>query len=174
MANPIFNPNMINETDLSTPTSAQKFPLGAIIDVADPSTKAIKKFMYVKSHGALTQYQPYQINIGITSGSEVITAAPATLAAPGKLIGVPQVAFTSGYYGFVQIQGNATCKKSSETYASGDHLQVLNAGTTAVVDGTSGSTAESVNSFAIVGATGSAAASVAVYLKGEPAVVAAT
>lgn len=163
-----------NISDLTTPTSTQQYQLGAEIVIADTDKTAIKKYRYVKSHGALTQYQPYIVSNSSTSGSEVITAAPATLAAPGSLICVPQVAFTSGYYGFVLIEGDGKVLMTAETYAVGDALQILNTGTALVVDGTSGATTISVNTSAICKEAGSTAVARNTYLIGRPAVVAAT
>lgn len=177
----IDNQTVFDEVDLITPTSTAKYPLGKIVVVreaanssSETASKAVKKFMYVKAHTGLTQYQPYVIGFSATAGAEVITAAPATLAAVGSLLCVPQVAFTSAYYGFVQIQGDCTVKKTSETYVAGDFLEVLNTGTALVVDGTSGSTARSINSKAISKAAGSAAASVSAYLLGYNSTVAAS
>ena len=165
---------LLSELDLTTPTEAQKYALGKVITVIDSAKKAVKKFMYVKSHGALTQYQPYMISFSSTAASEVITAAPATLAAPGALIGVPQVAFTSGYYGFIQIQGDCTVLMTAETYAVGDHLQILNTGTALVVDGTSGSTSRTTASIGIAKTAGTTAVARAQYLFGDRGVIAAS
>lgn len=163
-----------NKSDLTTPTSTQQYTLGYVYEELDTDKYAVRKYMYVKSHGALTAYQPYIVSLSATAGSEVITAAPATLAAPGSLICVPQVAFTSGYYGFVLIQGDGSVLMTAETYAVGDMLQILNTGTALVVDGTSGSTAVSVNTSAICKEAGTTAVKRACYLLGRPAVVAAT
>lgn len=171
----IQNYNSISDTNIATPTSDQRYPLGLKLTFLDSANAdAVKKFMYVKSHAALTQYQPYVVKFSSTSASQVITAAPSTLAAPGLLLVVPQVAFTSGYYGWVQIEGDATAKIGAETYAAGDYLEVLNTGTVLTVDGTSGSTTLSVNSKAIAKASGSSAANIAVYLLGYRSVVAAS
>ena len=89
-----------NKSDLTTPTSTQEYPLGAIVETFDSNSDIVKQYMYVKSHTTLTQYQPYVINGGGASGSEWITGAAVTLASAVSLVGVPQVAFTSGYYGF--------------------------------------------------------------------------
>lgn len=163
---------VVSENDLITPTSTQLYPLGYIQTVQDPDKKAVKKYMYVKSHNTLTAYVPYAITYSSTSGSEVITAAPSTLTAPGQLLCVPQVAFTSGYYGFVLIEGDGSVLMTAETYAVGDFLQVINAGAAAVVDGTSGAAAITTASFAICKAAGTTAVSRAAYLFGQKAVIA--
>jgi hypothetical protein len=140
----------ITQQDLTTPTSTQdnRYKLGQVVAILDTDTQMEKRFIYVKSHSALTQYQPYVLGYSNTSGSEVITAAPATRAS-GVTVVVPQVAFTSGYFGFVQVFGPCTALLANETHVAGDFLEILNAGTTFIVDETSGSTAYSTKSVAI-------------------------
>lgn len=77
---------------------------------------------------------------------------------------IPQVAFTSGYYGFVQILGDCIAKLASETHVAGDYLELLNAGTTLIVDGTSGSTAFTTKGVAIQTGTLSGAGTTTVNL----------
>lgn len=165
---------VLDENDLITPTSTQKYPLGTILETIDKDKKAVAKYIYVKSHGALTAYQPYVLNYTGTAGSEVKTAAPATLAAPGQKVVIPQVAFTSGYYGFVLFEGDGKVLMTAQTYAVGDALQVLNAGTALVVDGTSGSTTVGINTSAICKEAGSTAVARDSYLLPFKAVTAAT
>jgi hypothetical protein len=137
-------------SDLTTPTSARKYELGYEVVIEDSETKMIKKFVYVKSHGALTAYVPYVLGFTSTAAAEVKTAAPTTnTVSPGRRVCVPQVAFTSGYYGFVQIAGDCTAALANEAKAVGDYLQLLNGGVTLVVDGTSASTVLLGNSCAI-------------------------
>ena len=169
----------LDEVDLVTPTTTQKYKLGEVIEVvekaatsSETASYAVKKYMYVKSHTTLTAFQPYIIAFSSTAGSEVITAAPLTLTAPGSLICVPQVAFTSGYYGFVQIQGDCSVLMTAETYAVGDYLQVLTAGTATVVDGSTGSTVVTTASMGICKTAGTTAVARSAYLLGAKAVVA--
>lgn len=173
----VANTQLINialeEKDLITPTSTQKFQLGMKIQVED-AEGAAAEYIYVKAHTGLTAYQPYVLGYSSTDDAEVVTAAPATLAAPGRIVVVPQVAFTSAYYGFVLVKGNGKVLKTAETYAVGDQLQILNTGTALVVDGTSGSTAYSINSCGICKEAGSTAVARDVYLYGISAVVAAS
>jgi len=161
-----------NISDLTTPTSTQEYKLGLVVSVEDSDTKIINQYMYVKAHTALTAYQPYVLNYGSTAGAEFVTAAPATLAAPGSLVVVPQVAFTADYYGFVLIKGNGKVLMTAETYAVGDFLQILNTGTALVVDGTTGSTVRLVNSCAVCKEAGTTAVARNVFLLGISAVVA--
>lgn len=157
----------ISETDLTVPTATQgAYPLGyshRCIDSANPNS--IKEFIYVKSHAALTQYQPYTVVFLNTSGSEIVTAAPATLA-DYVTVCIPQVAFTSGYYGFVQISGQCIAKLANETHVAGDYLELLTTGTTLIVDGTSGSTAYTTKGVAIQIGTLSGAGTASVNLFG--------
>jgi hypothetical protein len=166
--------SLANITDLTAPTATLNYPLGTELIVYNDTYKAIQRYKYIKSHGALTQYQPYVISISGTVGSEVITAAPATLAAPGILIGIPQVAFTSGYYGFVLIEGDGSVLMTAETYVVGDMLQILNTGTALVVDGTTGSTTFAVTTCGVCKEAGTTAVARKCYLYGKTAVVAAT
>jgi hypothetical protein len=160
--------------DLITPTSTQDYPLGEVIKVYDDDTKVVSEYIYVKSHGALTQYQPYVLDYDGTDAYEVITKAPATLAAPGAKVVVPQVAFTSGYYGWALKKGEGKVLMTAETYAVDDHLQILNTGAALVVDGTTGSTAFSVNTCAVCKEAGTTAVARDCYLIDRQAVVAAT
>lgn len=124
-----------NISDLTIPTATQNlsYRLGDVIGYIDSDTKTIKKYMYVKSHTGLTAYQPYAIAYGATAGSEVITAAPVALTDANVYICWPQVAFTSGYYGFVQIEGNLTSAITASTGAiAGNALTIAAAGTTLV------------------------------------------
>ena len=162
------NITSISEEDLSTPSSTQKYPIGTVLKLVNSTDNIEEEWIYIQAHTTLVQYQPYILD---HTGTQLETAAPATGA--GRVV-VPQVAFTDDYYGFVQVRGKSTCKIGAETYAVGDHLQVLNAGTTAVVDGTSGSTVQLVTSFAASYAAATVAAAISVYLFGDKADVAAT
>ena len=177
----VNTPVALDEVDLITPSSTQKYKLGTIVEVvekaaisSETASYAVKKYIYVKSHAGLTAYQPYVLLEGSTAGAEIATAAPSTLAAPGQKVVVPQVAFTSGYYGFVLFEGDGKVLMTAETYAVGDFLQILNAGTALVVDGTSGSTTKLVNSCAICKEAGSTAVARNFYLFRDKAVTAAT
>jgi len=102
-----------NESDLITPTSTQNYPLGGIVDVEDSSKKSIKKYMYVQSHGILAANGIYILNLTGTAGSEVKTALSTDTSADKgtsyyNLPCIAEVAFASGYYGFVCVQGTTT------------------------------------------------------------------
>lgn len=160
--------------DLTAPTAAKKYKLGLELVLVDEDTGDVKKFLYVKSHAALTQYQPYQLTYLATADAEISTKGPVTLGAGSAVVVVPQVAFTSGHYGFVQTQGDARCKVPAATHAVGDFLEVLTTGTTAVVDGTSGATILTTKSFAVSKAAGSSATDISVGLNGRNVEIAAT
>lgn len=152
--------------DLTTPSLLQNaaYKLGQIVELWDDLYKARSVYVYVKSAAALTQYQPYVLSYTGTSGAEVTTAAPFTLAAPGLQVVLPQVNFTSGYYGWVLIEGEGKTLMTSETYAVGDFLRGINAGAYLHVDGTSGATTYTVNSCAVCREAGSTAVARKVYL----------
>lgn len=160
----VLNTIAIEESDVTTPQSTQKYPEGTeVVLGATNDLTHYSRYKYVKAHDALTQYQPYKIE---NDGTNLLSAAPATGA--GQVI-IPQVAVTSGYWFFGLVEGEGTCKIGAETYVAGDELELLNAGTTAVVNGTSGSTVQTVKSFAVSRAAGSAAAGISVYLYGNKA-----
>lgn len=161
-----------NTSDLTTPTSSAYYPVGGVVEVTDYDGP-VKKFMYVKSHGTLTAYQPYAIVPSATYG--LITAAPATSTTVINKIGVPQVAFTSGYYGFIQIEGAATAKLAAETHTIGDHLEVVSAATTFnLSSATSGSTSFDASCAAVCNSVSTGAESASVVLVGRNVSVAAS
>lgn len=137
----------VSEESLTTPTSAQVYPLGSIYQFRDSAApNAVKTFMYVKATGALTLGVPYAIIGGATSGAEITTAAPP--AASGNIrVGIPQVAFTSGYYGWLQIVGVATFATGAVATTVGNTLKVLPAGVT-LVDTTGTTLADNVVGYA--------------------------
>jgi len=163
--------NSIDTDDLTNPSSTRKYELGArYVDNSD--TNAIKKeYVYVKAHGALTQYQPYQLSAVNTAGAEVSTKAPATTAS-GATVVAPQVAVTSGYYAWVPFKGIVTVL-TTDTFAAGDYAEVLNAGTGLKLDGgVSGSTAEGAGSVGIA-TTATSGGSASFVLSGNVVAVAA-
>jgi hypothetical protein len=163
-----------NLNDLTTPTSIRQYRLGQKIATWNPQYNAIQVYKYIYASTNLIQYQPYVISISAIVGQEILTAAPFTIAAPGMLIGVPQIAITSGYYGFVQIEGDGSVLMTAQTYVVGDMLQLLNTGTALVVDGTSGSTTFAPTTCAISKATGNTAIARPCFFYGQPSVIAAS
>lgn len=113
------------QEDLTTPTADQKYPLGMEVVVNDTSVFARKCFKYVKAaHSALTAYVPYQLANAYTTGAEWATRA--AIKCDNSLVGVPSVAFTSNYYGFLQIEGKCYALGTSG-FSAGDKLQLGNA-----------------------------------------------
>jgi hypothetical protein len=162
----------IDTDDLTNPSSTRKYDLGAqYVDVS--SADAIKpEYVYIKSHGALTQYQPYQLSTSNTAGSEVTSKAPATTDS-GATVVAPQVAVTSGYYAWVPYKGKATVL-TTDTFAAGDYAEVLNAGTGLKLDGgVSGSTAEGAQSVGIA-STATSGGSATIVLSGNKVKIAAS
>jgi len=155
-----------NKADLTTPTSTRQYPLGGIIVVED-GTK-VSRYVYVKANGALTQYQPICIVNSNTSGAEWTTASPVTQTENINIVGVPQVAFTSGYYGFVQTEGTVTAKIAAVTHTVGDYLKLTSGATSfTLVSATSGSTVLDGKSAALCGSVSTAAESGTVILLGR-------
>lgn len=151
-----------NIGDITVPTSTQQYTLGRVERFKDTDTNVINEYMYVKSHAGLTQYQPYVVTNSGTAGSEWITAAPITLASAVSLVCVPQVAFTSGYYGWVLIKGRGTALVASATTAT-HACQLYTAGTSLT---TEGATTKTINSCAWAIATTTGAGSTTVMLPG--------
>lgn len=155
----------IDKDDLTRPSSERKYSLGEVY-VDYSSTDAIKpKYVYVKSHGALTASQPYQVSYSNTVGSEVISKAPGTIGS-GACVGVSSVAVTSGYYAWLQFGGKASVL-CTDTVAAGDFVEVLNAGTGLKLDGgVSGSTVEGATSLGIAVTAGTGAQTIVLSGKG--------
>ena len=158
-----INDEFVNETSTSP-----KYNIGHTVVVAENQTAIPTTFKYVKAAAALTAYQPYVL---VEDKDGVTTASPATSTVT-KVIGIPQVAIAQNSYGFVAIQG--ICKAKTGIQAAGDTLEVINSGTTLIVDGSSGSPAETANTVAISCETAAAAATVKVNLLGKRVAVAAS
>jgi hypothetical protein len=156
------NLQAVNLDSLDTPSATKEYPLGTRIGVNDTTKGGESVFMYIKAHEALSLGQPIQVVEGSGGDAEVVTASIATLGdGQGALIAFPTTAVTSAYYFWGQISGVITA--AAGTVAAGDHVEVLNGGTTVVVDGTSGSTTRSVRSIGIAKtATASGTASIVV------------
>lgn len=164
----ILNRTAIDDEFVSLVSTAPKFNVGCEITVAKDGVSVPTTYRYIKAASALTANQPYVL---VDTKDGVTTAAPAT-STVGLFIGVPQVAIASGSYGFVAVKG--LCKAKTGIQAAGDTLEVLNGGSTLVVDGTSGSPAETANTVAISAATAAAAGTVEVNLLGKRVAIAAS
>jgi hypothetical protein len=149
-----------NELDITVPSVTQQYGLGYIMNVLDSDTKMLKTFMYVKDSGSgMTINVPYTIDYTGTAGGEVTAKTPVALA--GCKIGVPQVAFTASYYGFVQIGGD--CKIACAASTTILHALLISAAAPTVATD-EGQATVSVNTFAIAKATSTPAATLACVL----------
>lgn len=165
--NTVQERHAIAEEFIEKVDSAAQYCPGEEVTVANglsiPTT-----YKYVKAAAALTAYQPYVL---VNDADGVTTASPAT-SAVAKMIGIPQVAIAKDSYGFVAVAG--LCKAKTGIQAKGDTLEVINSGTTLIVDGTSGSPAETAGTVAISCETAAAAATVKVNLLGKRVAIAAS
>ena len=157
----------IAEDFIKRVSAAAEFNPGEEVTVAD-GNKIPTTYKYVKAAGNLTAYQPYVL---VHNADGITTAAPATSAVI-KLIGIPQVDMASAMFGWVAIGG--LCQAKTGIQAKGDTLEVINGGTTLIVDGSSGSPAETANTVAISCEAAAAAGTVAVNLLGKRVAVAAS
>ena len=154
--------NFINQVD-----AAAKYNIGLEVTVAENGVSIPTTYKYVKSAG-MEAYQPYVISEtadGATSG------APATSTVI-KLIGIPQASIATAMFGWVAIKG--ACKAKTGIQAKGDTLEVINAGTSLIVDGSSGSPAETANTVAISCEAAAAAGTVGINLIGKRVAIAAS
>ena len=149
-------------------STVAKYNQGLEVEIADSATGYTTTYKYIKASAALTANQPYVL---VEKAEEIGTASPAT-SSVSKIIGIPQVAIASGSYGFVAIKG--LCKAKTGIQAKGDTLEVINSGTTLIVDGTSGTPAETVGTVAISAEAAAAAATVNVVLLGKRVQIAAS
>lgn len=160
-------PMAVDEQDLTVETVAAQYALGQVIEFRNMTTGLIDRYIYAKAHAALTQYAPYAIYTAAStaSGSEVVTAAPVANTAQQVILGVPQAAFTSSYYGWLKTKGLTTIVTT--TGLVGDSYgQVIGAAAT-VIDGSTGPTPITTDFCANAGAT-STGASHSVRLLGVP------
>ncbi|MBQ1769116.1 MAG: hypothetical protein IIZ99_00230 [Turicibacter sp.] len=156
-----------NDFVKQTSTVAQ-YNIGAEVTIAPDQVGIPTTYKYVKAASALTANQPYVL---VNNADGITTAAPAT-STVAKIIGIPQVAIASGSYGWVAIGG--LCQAKTGIQAKGDTLEVLNSGTTLVVDGSSGSPAETAGTVAISCEAAAAAATVTVNLLNKRVTIAAS
>ena len=148
--------------------AAAQFNPGEEITVAKDGVSIPTTYKYVKAASALTAYQPYVLK---DNAEGITTAAPATSTVI-KLIGIPQVDIATAYFGWVAVKG--ACKAKTGIQAKGDTLEVINGGTTLIVDGSSGSPAETANTVAISSVAAASAATVDVNLIGKRVAIAAS
>ena len=143
----INNIQAVDLDSLNAGSTTKEYPLGTILPVNDTSKGGESQFIYVKAHAAFaTVGTPFEIQAGSGGDAEVVTAAVAEIVSGAK-IGFNTTAISSGEYFWAQIAGVLTA--AAGTVAAGDHVEVLAAGTTVVVDGSTGSTVQSTKSLGI-------------------------
>ena len=149
-------------------SSVAQFNIGEEITVAPDGVSIPTTYKYVKAAGKLEANQPYVL---VNNADGVTTAAPATSSVI-KLIGIPQVECATAYFGWVAIGG--ACQAKTGIQAKGDTLEVINGGTSLIVDGSSGSPAETANTVAISCEAAAAAGVVKVNLLNKRVAIAAS
>lgn len=164
----IIERHAINDDFIKETSTTAKYNAGEEVTIAPDGVSIPTTYKYIKAASALTANQPYVL---VNNADGVTTAAPATSTVT-KIIGVPQVAIASGSYGWVAVKG--LCQAKTGIQAKGDTLEVLNSGTTFVVDGSSGTPVETANTVAISCETAAAAATVAINLIGKRVALAAS
>ena len=158
----------IQDEFITEVSAVAKYNGGAEVTVSADAIAPATTYKYVKAAANLTAFQPYVL---VDTADGVTTASPAT-SSVGLAIGIPQVAIPANSYGFVAIKG--TCQAKTGIQAKGDTLEVLNSGTTLIVDGSTGSPAETANTVAISAETATSAATVKVNLIGKRVEIAAS
>ena len=142
------NMQAIDIDSLDKPSATKEYPLGTQIEINDTSKGQASVFVYAKSHAALSLGQPVNLIEGTGGDAELVTAAFVEIATgAGELIGYSTTAVTSGYYFWAQVSGVITA--AAGTVAAGDYVQVIESGTTVIVDGTTGSTSRASTSCGV-------------------------
>lgn len=149
----------INVDDLTNTSVTQEYPLGSRY-VDQSSTGPIKnEYIYLRAHSGLSVQQPFQLSLSNVTASAVTSKAPVTTASGATVFISPGASENDYFWG--QVKGTAIVRCSG--FAAGDYGEVLNAGTTLVLDGgVSGSTVESDKSVGI--ATTSESGGLATFL----------
>ena len=153
--------------ELETSTTP-KYNVGCEITVCADGVSIPTTYKYIQASAALTKNVPYVL----VEKADTIGTASAATSAVAKMIGIPQVDIAKDAYGFVAIKG--LCKAATGIQAKGDTLEVINSGVTLIVDGSSGSPAETANTVAISAEAAAAAATVTVNLLGKRVAIAAS
>jgi len=163
------------DTDLTTPTATKNpsYQLGDELILWDEDYKSRKVYQYIYSSTGCTAYQPFLIRHTGTAGTEVQTNI-ANVSVPKKTwqLGIPQVAITSGYYGFVQTEGVGTglVTTNSSGYIAGARMTWTKDATSLV-----GSTVliENAQTVAYL-VTATSGSSGKIYMTGKPVIVLST
>lgn len=164
--NTVQERHAIVEDFITETSSVAKYNIGEQVTIANEG--AITTYQYVKAAAALNAYEPIVL---VNDAGGITTAAPATSSVI-KLVAIPQTAIASAYFGWVAVKG--ACKAKTGIQAKGDTLEVINGGTSLIVDGSSGSPAETANTVAISAEAAAAAGTVKVNLIGKRVAIAAS
>tara|TARA_R110000824_G_scaffold300762_5_gene488803 strand:+ start:5596 stop:6090 length:495 start_codon:yes stop_codon:yes gene_type:complete len=134
----------IDLDSLDSGSATRQYPLGTVIGVNDTSKGSESQFVYCKAHAALGIGVPFQVVSSSGGNAEAVTLVPIAQAS-GAMIGFATTAITSGHFCWLQIGG--IINAATGTVAVGDHVQLLVAGVSLVVDGSTGSTVETADSI---------------------------
>lgn len=150
--------------DVSERTTTQKFPLGSLAMVKTPTTSD-KIYMYVQAGGALAVNTVAVISGGTATVGYSAVAATTTSTAPGagqgKPVGVPDTAFASGEYGWIQIYGGASVLVLASAAA---YTQLNSTATSGTLDDDATAGAEVIEGIALRTANGGATAAAVAIL----------
>lgn len=144
------------------------YNVGAEVQVTENQVSIPSTYKYIKAGADLIAYQPYVI---ADTFEGAILSAPVTSSVP-KIVAIPQTDIPKDSYGFAAIGG--ICKAKTGIQAKGDTLEVINSGTTLIVDGSSGTPAETANTVAVSVEAAAAAATVKVNLLNKRVAIAAS
>lgn len=147
----------IDPTDVS---ATAKYTLGAL--GANTTSAGTKVYMYVKANGAITG-DGYVVDIDGSSFDAVMSTTTTTApgAGAGKAVGVARAAFTTLYYGWVQVFGAGTVRVSASAAA----YTIINSTATAgQLDDDATAGAEVIDGITLDVANGGAAGTVAGFL----------
>jgi hypothetical protein len=95
------DPVTLTYATLSAAQQADGLAPGLIRYEDDGTTNGLKKYIFMATNGAFTQYQAGSLYLTDTNLQTLI----ASSAAGQNVIGIAQVAITSGYYGWFQCGG---------------------------------------------------------------------
>lgn len=153
--------------DLATSSTTPKYALGSVCEIEEDGTYAVKRYMYVYAAQTCVAATPYMVHWSQTAGQEVQAKTVATMATPGRLVGVTPVAIASGSYGWLQIYGDCTALGAyTDTYA----VTVQNA-SAAVFEDDDDTTVVTDSTIGIAKSTATTTGTV--FLIGRPATIAA-
>lgn len=148
--------------DINTQSETPQYKLGEVVTIFSDTENAVRKYMYVRAHEALTAYSAYTITFSSTAGREVTTAKPAT----SSILILPCIApisTTSGYYCWVQIQGLCKALAESGSETIGHTAKLVNNKYTVTTNSNSTITGLTIGMFVATGSTSGAS----FYLEGN-------